>query len=331
VTANGSGDWTIIASHLTDGGYSATARATDTAGNPSLLSDARSFTVDTTPPDGAVAEQPGSGGPGKTPTFQITPDNAATISCALDGGPSSPCSSPYTPSGTLSVGTHTLVVTFTDQVGNVTTRTITFVIAGVTVDPPVNTDPTQCLATGIVISNLFVKSGKVQVSGFARQRYAGQTVTISYKPSKTKVTTVVKADGSFAATFKAPPKKDWNKNTTTYQAAVGSEKSKWTKLVRRVASTVASYSGGKLFVSGAVTLPLVKGGDATITARTGCDGAWTKIGTAKFKPNGSFSFSAPFTQSSGVIFVRVGAVIGNPTRKNVKFKTNSFDIPVIVK
>jgi hypothetical protein len=332
-TTNGSGAWTITAPHLTDGPHNTTARATDTVGNVGAVSDPVAFTLDTTAPDGSVAKQTGTGENGGNPTFDIsTSDGTATIRCSLDGATSSPCSSPFTPTGTLSPGTHTLVVTFTDPAGNVTTRTITFVIAGaaVTPPPPVNADPTQCLGGGVVITNLFPKGGKATVSGFARKDLIGKSVTITYNATKKAVATaVVKSDGSFSTTFKAPPKKDWNKNTTTYLASSGGFKSKKTKLLRRTSSTVVSYSGGKLTVSGSVTLPLVKGGGATVKAKTGCTGTWKAIGTTTFKPNGAFSFTTPYA-GSGVIFVQVNAVIGNPSKKNSKFKTNSFVVPVVV-
>jgi hypothetical protein len=333
VTANAGGHWTITSIHLADGVHSATAQATDQAGNTGAVSDAVAFTVDTTPPGGSIVQTPGTVPTGENPTFTITPDEGdSTITCSLDGAPTAPCSSPYTPPGKLAPGTHTVVVTFTDPAGNSHQEIITFVIAGEPVTPPpVNTDPTQCLGGGVVITNLFPKGNKATISGFARKDLVGKSVTITYNATKkTVATAVVKADGSFGTTFKAPPKKDWNKNTSTYLASAGGFKSKKTKLLRRTSSTVGTYSGGKLTVSGAVTLPLVKGGGATIKAKTGCTGTWKVIGTTKFKSNGAFSFSAPYA-GSGVIFVQVNAVIGNPSVKNKKFKTNSFVVPVVVK
>src|SRR5207245_1852789 len=46
-TADGSGNWSITTSALADGTYSITAKATDTAGNVSVVSSALSVTIDT--------------------------------------------------------------------------------------------------------------------------------------------------------------------------------------------------------------------------------------------------------------------------------------------
>jgi hypothetical protein len=343
VTADGSGNWTINASHLADGPHTATARATDGAGNTGAVSDDDAFTVDTTPPGGTVTEVPGSGGGGSNPTFDIsTPDGTATIACSLDGAAAAPCSAPFTPTGTLSPGTHTLVVTFTDPSGNVTTRTLTFVIAGPTVTPPpvvspppADSDPlpSACFAKGIAITNLAVVGGKVKISGFARLRYAGQTVSLTYKPTGAKVvgTTVVAADGSFTASAPAPAKKLRLSNKSLYSASVAGEKTPWTKLARRVASSTASYSGGKVVVSGLLSKPLMPKAPVTISARTGCSGPWVKVAVGKVKPSGAFSTATPYKVSTGVVFVRVAAIVSKGGSKPKPLRTYSFVMPVVLR
>ncbi|MFT4050214.1 MAG: Ig-like domain-containing protein, partial [Solirubrobacterales bacterium] len=330
VTADGNGDWTYTpTTALGEGDHTVTAKAKDDAGNTSAASAPVTFTIDTTPPNGNVAQQTGTGTlPGEAPTFDISSDDGtATTSCAIDGGASSPCSSPFKPTGTFSPGTHTLVVTFTDTHGNVSTKTIVFIVAGAA-DPL----PEACFKTGIAISNLTPSGSKVTLSGFARISYAGQTVKVTYKPTgKVVGTALVAKDGSFTAKFKAPKKSLWLSNKSLYQAAVGTEKTTWTKLSRRVASSTATYSGGKLTVKGLLSKPLYPKAKATITARTGCGDPFSTFAAVKIKSNGTFSVTAPYTPSSGVIFVKVAAVVSKGGKTPKPLRTYSFVMPVIVK
>jgi hypothetical protein len=178
-----------------------------------------------------------------------------------------------------------------------------------------------------------VSGSKVKITGFARLSYAGQTVSVTYKPTGAKVVAraTVGADGSFSASVKAPKKSLRASNKTLYRATVGAESTPWTKLSRRVASTTASYSGGKLVVKGLLTKPLMPKKPVTITARTGCDQPWATVGTAAVKSSGSFSFSKAYAQSTGVIFVKVSAVVSKGGKKPKALRTYSFVMPVIAR
>ncbi len=339
VTANGSGQWTTTAPSLTDGIHNVTAQATDGASNTSVPADSVIFTVDTTPPPGTVTPQPGTGGGTEPPTYDIqTADGTATITCSVDGATAAPCSSPYKPSGTFAPGTHTILVTFTDPVGNVTTRTITFVIASrpvITPPPAADSDPlpAACFAKGIAISNIAVVGGKVKVSGFARLSYVGKTVTLSYKPTGVKVIAngTVGVDGSFTVSAKAPASKLRLSNKTLYRATVGDESTPWTKLARRVASSTAAYKNGKLVVNGLLSKPLMPKAPVTIAARTGCDGPWVTITKGKVNSNGAFSTSTSYKVSTGVVFVRVAAVVSKGGKKPKALRTYSFVMPVVLR
>ncbi|MGH2905162.1 MAG: adventurous gliding motility protein AgmC [Solirubrobacterales bacterium] len=138
-TANGSGNWSFDApAALADGAHTVSASATDAAGNTGPTSSDTHFTVDTTPPGGTATQDPTTTGPGKSPVFDLaTPDGTATITCSLDGGSFSTCSTPFAPQG-LSFGHHTLTVHFTDPSGNQTVKVIDFdVVADATpIEPP---------------------------------------------------------------------------------------------------------------------------------------------------------------------------------------------------
>lgn len=335
------GNWSIDlpTPKLSDGPHTITSvTAEDEAGNVSTSAASIGFEIDTTAPTGSVTQRSG-GDAGANPTFDIVSnEGSATVTCALDGASPSACTTPYTPAGSLSPGTHTLVVTFTDALGNWHAENISFVIAGSTggggeTPAPADPLPSACFAKGIALSNLAVSGSKVKITGFARRSYAGQSVSVTYKPTGSKVVAraVVAADGSFSASVKAPKKSLRSSNKTLYRATVGAESTPWTKLARRVASTTASYSAGKLVVRGLLTKPLMPKKPVTITARTGCDQPWATVGTASVKSSGAFSFSKIYAQSTGVIFVKVSAVVSKGGKKPKALRTYSFVMPVIAR
>ena len=322
---------------LADGAYELTVTHVDKAGNTGS-SAVRNFTIDTTGPLGTLAQQAGSGVDGAKPVFLIGANEPATLTCSIDGAPAIACTSPYTPAQTLSPGGHALNVTYTDAVGNTSQKSLSFTQTSApgpppSPQPPPAGDPGECLPNGIAITSMTLKGSKVNLSGFARKTFVGQTVSVYYKASAKKPvsTALVQPDGSFAASFKGPAKKLRAAKSSAYQLKVGSVKTSWTQLTRRMAATSASYSGGKLTVTGAVTKPTFPGGKATVYARSGCSGAWPNVGSVTISSSGKFSLSVPFTPSSGVAFIRVQAIVASNPKKPKKLKTNSFVIPVITR
>ncbi|MBJ7347507.1 MAG: hypothetical protein JHC87_02920 [Thermoleophilaceae bacterium] len=135
-TTDPGGNWTLDSPvALSDGPHAVTATATDAAGNTSPASTAVNFSIDTTPPGLVVTPQPVAN-PADSPTFDIgVSDPAAVTTCSLDGATFFACSTSYMPPA-LEPGTHTLVVKAVDPQGNVTERTLTFVIGADKVQCP---------------------------------------------------------------------------------------------------------------------------------------------------------------------------------------------------
>jgi PKD repeat protein len=105
------------ASDLGEGPHTFEVRATDSSGNTDATPASRSFTVDLTPPTTTVS---GPVGRVQFPSFTLgldSPEAGATFRCAVDGGGSAACTSPFTPTG-LSDGPHTVSVWATDAAGN---------------------------------------------------------------------------------------------------------------------------------------------------------------------------------------------------------------------
>jgi len=115
--------WTINPS-IPDGTYYWEAQAIDTAGNVSAWSSARSFTLDTTPPDTAIGTpRPASPTKLTSASFPFTATETGSIfECRFDStNPAAftPCSTPQAYPGPLVDGSHTFEVRATDSTGNV--------------------------------------------------------------------------------------------------------------------------------------------------------------------------------------------------------------------
>ncbi|WP_053066700.1 Ig-like domain repeat protein [Archangium gephyra] len=176
VTANGSGNWSFTpASPLGEGAHTATATATDAAGNTSSPSSARTFTVDTVAPTAPVLTAPAASVTTPTPIISGTAEPGSTVVVKVDGtlvgtatadgsgNWSRPLTSP------LGQGAHTATATATDAAGNTsvasTARTFT-VGTGDTVPPaaPVLTAPAALVTTSmLVISGTAEAGGTVEV------------------------------------------------------------------------------------------------------------------------------------------------------------------------
>jgi len=107
-----------VTSNLGDGLHTFSVRAVDKAGNMDASPASRSFTVDTTPPNTTILSGPTGTTNDATPTFTFkSSESGGSFRCKVDGGSSSPCSSPKTTS-TLSNGSHTFSVAAVDAAGN---------------------------------------------------------------------------------------------------------------------------------------------------------------------------------------------------------------------
>ncbi len=101
--------------NLADGAYTFRVRVTDPAGNAATAT--RDFSVDTV---GPVAEVTGPERTGdRRPSFQVSsPEAGASLTCKLDGRPAVTCGPSFAPDRKLKFGTHKLLVTAHDTLGN---------------------------------------------------------------------------------------------------------------------------------------------------------------------------------------------------------------------
>ncbi|MDP3156351.1 MAG: Ig-like domain-containing protein [Archangium sp.] len=155
-TANASGAWTFTSAQLADGAHTTRATATDSVGNVSVNSNTNSFTVDTTPPAAPIVATPANGSRtgDNTPTVSGTSEANATVTVSIDGVVAGTVTADASgnwsfTTAALAEGAHTVRVTATDSVGNVSvnSNTNTFTVDTVPPAAPVVTAPANGSST----------------------------------------------------------------------------------------------------------------------------------------------------------------------------------------
>ncbi len=102
---------------LADGPHAFEVRATDEAANTDPSPAARSFTVDTAPPETQIDSGPTGLTNDASPSFTFSSEAGATFECQLDGGGYAACASPFG-AGPLADGPHAFEVRATDEAAN---------------------------------------------------------------------------------------------------------------------------------------------------------------------------------------------------------------------
>ncbi|MBA8793277.1 hypothetical protein FHX74_000871 [Friedmanniella endophytica] len=150
--ANGAGIWSLTTATLAEGSYTVTATAQDAAGNTSVASVGRTFTIDRTAPAAPLLTSPSAGAVINDPTPLLTGSGepGATVAVSVDGG--APQTAlvdvnglwQLTVSPALIDGAHTLTLLQTDRAGNVSVgRNVTLTVDTQAPATPVITAPTE--------------------------------------------------------------------------------------------------------------------------------------------------------------------------------------------
>jgi hypothetical protein len=115
--ANASRDWSKALTSVSEGSHTYTARATDAAGNTSVVSNARVVIVDTISPQTSIDSGPSNTTATNSARFAFSSENGAKFQCSLDGAAYETCMSPKEFTD-LTNGSHTFQVRATDAAGN---------------------------------------------------------------------------------------------------------------------------------------------------------------------------------------------------------------------
>jgi uncharacterized repeat protein (TIGR01451 family) len=151
IAAGASGSAIVTASVSTDATYSNQAQLAYKIGltSKTLLSNTTTTVRDTVLPVVTITSKPANPTNQTTANFSFTSSKpGSTFSCTLDSGAAAACTSPKSYTG-LAAGSHTLTITATDPVGNVSappasyTWTIDLTAPVASITPPTPTNPTD--------------------------------------------------------------------------------------------------------------------------------------------------------------------------------------------
>jgi hypothetical protein len=338
---------TLTPSHAESGGFGdavAIGAGTILAGAPKAVveevgpgvredGDAYVFFAPPPPPPSAVISSPVSGG-----SFEQGAGGPGLESCVDSNGVSGGV-------GTLAtsvVGVHSYSVTAKSEDGQSATAEIGYTVTAAKVVAPAEATkvvPVEtakvveevllgCSKRALVLNDVLVRGGRVELTGSAASSLDGQQVSIVFGASKKVASVTVGSNGEFSASLPLPSAKVRDSNSARYTAVSGAQRSLSLKLTRRLSLESLTVSGGSVVLSGQVVLPLARPvALVTVQQQLEC-GATREV--LKFKPaaNGGFRVSVPVPAGAKAAIYRLTTSVRETTRSRHSFATYSLPLPI---
>jgi hypothetical protein len=153
------GRWVVIVPTLSDGVHTVQAQM-ETRSGQTVESASRSFTVDNTPPQILVTgiDAGTTYRAAVRPAYQASDSHLDTVTATLDGAP-------FNSGSSVTVeGNHRLIVKAVDKAGNVTTRTLDFVLAPLVLSGSLNLSPSAPRVGQTMVLEASVRNGSPTAS-----------------------------------------------------------------------------------------------------------------------------------------------------------------------
>ena len=191
--ADASGDWSKTLTGVAEGSHTYTAKATDSAGNTSAASNARTVIVDTTLPETAIDVGPSGTVNSTSPSFEFSSNEPnASFECKLDGAAFESCTSPKGYSN-LSDGSYTFQVRAIDAAGNTDTTPASRTWKVDTIAPVVGSVAPAGGAIGVAVVNNVEATFSEDMDASAIN---GSTFTLTEQGTTVVVAAAVSYDGA---------------------------------------------------------------------------------------------------------------------------------------
>jgi DNA-binding beta-propeller fold protein YncE len=186
-----------------------------------------------------------------------------------------------------------------------------------------------CSGSKLVLNDVYIQGGRVEIRGSAIKSYVGKKVKILFNEGKQVATATVEAGGQYTTTAPLPQAKVRDNLDTRYTAEIGKLRSVHLKLVRRLLLEPPKASGTTVTLTGEVTPPLTKPiAPVTVEQQLEC-GKTTIVKTFTPAANGHFhiTLTVPANAKAG-IYRLTSKVAANKHSVTHGFTTFSLPLPV---
>ena len=187
-----------------------------------------------------------------------------------------------------------------------------------------------CSKRELVLNDVLVRGGRVDLNGSAAKSLDGKKVKIIFDSGKQVATATVGSHGQFSTTAPLPPASIRHSNSARYMAESGRQRSLNLKLNRRLKLENPTFSRGAVLLTGEVVPPLTKP-IATVTVEQQLEcGRTTRILTFKPAANGSFHVNIKVPAAAKAGIYRLTSSVRETTRSRHGFATYSLPLPVVL-
>jgi hypothetical protein len=186
-----------------------------------------------------------------------------------------------------------------------------------------------CGGSSLVLNDVYIRGGRVQILGSAARRLAGRKVKILFNEKGQVATAKVAPDGRYSTTAPLPPARIREALTTRYTAEIGKLRSLHLKLTRRLLLEPPKAKGTTVTLTGVVTPPLTRP-IAPIVVEQQLECHRTTI-VKRFTPPASGRFhialSVPAIAKAGIYRLK-SSVAANARSTRHGFTTYSLPLPI---
>ena len=180
----------------------------------------------------------------------------------------------------------------------------------------------ECTKRRLVLTDITPGRTRVKLQGVADRELAGRTVDITFGSTDKRIARAkVRADGTFTASAKLPPRALRNTNRARYQARIGKERSRDLKLTRRMTVDSMKAADGKVVIKGRLLGPLPgKRFPIVVKRRISCKKS-EKVAVILPRKNGSFRVVVDAPEGRNAAVFRLSGRVQRTSRNSKTFPT----------